>query len=546
MTNILQIHPADNVLVALRDLRAGEQISFGQQTIVLKKPVAAKHKLAVRSLLPGEPIIMYGILVGKVIQPIAAGELITTENISHATAEYSGKTAAYNWQAPDVRQWKDRTFLGYHRSDGQVGTQNLWLVIPLVFCENRNIHIIKEAFLRELGYAQPDLYQQQVRHLLQAYKEGKDLSHLILPEEKYVVKWPRVFQNVDGVKFLTHDSGCGGTRDDALNLCKLLAGYCVNPNVGGITVLSLGCQHAQFEILQQEIHRRNPDFDKPLLFFEQQQWGNEYKMLSEAIRQTFIGLTQLNQLQRRPAPLSKLTVGVKCGGSDGFSGISANPAVGHCADLVVALGGKVVIAEFPELCGVEQELLNRCVNDAIAQKFAHLMKSYNSRAEAVGSGFYMNPSPGNIRDGLITDAIKSAGAARKAGTSPVVDVLKYGEYATKPGLSLLCTPGNDVEATTGKAGAGCNVILFTTGLGTPTGNPVAPMVKIATNTALARRMPDIIDINAGTIIDGSKTVPEVGEEILEYVIGLASGQYLTKAMELGQDDFIFWKQGVSL
>lgn len=546
MTNILQIHPADNVLVALHDLRAGEQISFGPQTITLKKPVAAKHKFAIRSLLPGEPIIMYGILVGKVIQPIAAGELITTENISHATAEYSGKTAAYNWRAPDVRQWKDRTFLGYHRSDGQVGTQNLWLVIPLVFCENRNIHIIKEAFLRELGYAQPDLYQQQVRHLLQAYKEGKDLSHLALPEEKYVVEWPRVFQNVDGVKFLTHDSGCGGTRDDALNLCKLLAGYCVNPNVGGITVLSLGCQHAQFEILQQEIHRRNPDFDKPLLFFEQQQWGNEYKMLSEAIRQTFIGLTQLNQLQRRPAPLSKLTVGVKCGGSDGFSGISANPAVGHCADLVVALGGKVVIAEFPELCGVEQELLNRCVNDAIAQKFAHLMKSYNSRAEAVGSGFYMNPSPGNIRDGLITDAIKSAGAARKAGTSPVVDVLKYGEYATKPGLSLLCTPGNDVEATTGKAGAGCNVILFTTGLGTPTGNPVAPMVKIATNTALARRMPDIIDINAGTIIDGSKTVPEVGEEILEYVIGLASGQYLTKAMELGQDDFIFWKQGVSL
>jgi altronate hydrolase len=220
--------------------------------------------------------------------------------------------------------------------------------------------------------------------------------------------------------------------------------------------------------------------------------------------------------------------------------------VGHCADLIAALGGKVVLAEFPELCGVEQELIDRSVNDDVADRFSNLMRKYAKNATAVGADFSMNPSPGNIRDGLITDAIKSAGAARKGGTSPVAAVLGYPEYATESGLNLLCTPGNDVEATTGMAAAGCTVQLFTTGLGTPTGNPVSAMVKISTNSALARRMTDIIDINAGTIITGESTVDEVGEEILDYIIQLASGEFDTKAMELGQDDFIPWKQGISL
>jgi altronate hydrolase len=316
--------------------------------------------------------------------------------------------------------------------------------------------------------------------------------------------------------------------------------------VAGITVLSLGCQHAQVSILQDEIKKRNPSFDKPLLIFEQQKWGSEYKMLSQAMRKTFLGLMEANKMKRRPAPLSKLTVGVKCGGSDGFSGISANPAVGHFSDLLVALGGNKVLADFPELCGVEQEMIDRSVSDEVGERFSKLMKEYAKRATAVGSDLSMNPSPGNIRDGLVTDAIKSAGAARKGGSSPVVGALGYPEYATESGLNLLCTPGNDVEATTGMAAAGCSVQLFTTGLGTPTGNPVSAMVKIATNEALARRMPDIIDINAGTIITGNKTVEEVGEEIMEYVIHLASGEFDTKALQLGQVDFIPWKRGISL
>jgi altronate hydrolase len=279
---------------------------------------------------------------------------------------------------------------------------------------------------------------------------------------------------------------------------------------------------------------------------EQQAGGLETDFIAQAIQKTFAGLVEINKCKRAPAPLSKLSIGVKCGGSDGFSGISANPAVGYTADLVVALGGKILLAEFPELCGVEQELIDRTADEAKAKKFIHLMDTYAAQAEAVGSGFHMNPSPGNIKDGLITDAMKSAGAARKGGTAPVADVLDYTEPATKQGLSLVCTPGNDVEATTGKAASGATLILFTTGLGTPTGNPVCPTIKLATNTKLAKRMADIIDINCGQVIDGEKNIEEMGIEILEYCIKAASGEVIPHAVRLNQDDFIPWKRGVSL
>jgi len=315
-----------------------------------------------------------------------------------------------------------------------------------------------------------------------------------------------LFPNVDGIKFLTHESGCGENKDDSLNLVSLLTGYCVNPNVGGITVLSLGCQHSQIDVFKDYLKKKDPNFAKPLYIFEQQQdeGSGVEKMLGDVILKTFEGIVEINKIERKPAPLSKLRLGVKCGGSDGFSGISANPAIGHTADLLVALGGTVMIAEFPELCGVEQELQNRAVTNEVADNFGKLMKEYARRAEAVGAGFDMNPSPGNIKDGLITDAIKSAGAAKKAGSSPIVDALGYGQYVTKEGLNLVCTPGNDVLATTGMAGSGATIQLFTTGLGTPTGNPICPMVKLSTNTRLAEKLPEIIDINCGPIISGEK------------------------------------------
>jgi altronate hydrolase len=298
--------------------------------------------------------------------------------------------------------------------------------------------------------------------------------------------------------------------------------------------------------LFEEIRKRDASFSKPVLLFDQQKSGLESTMLSDAIRATFQGLVEANKACRQPAPLSKLTVGLKCGGSDGFSGISANPAIGHVSDILAALGGKSILSEFPELCGVEQSLINRAEDSQVADKFIQLMRAYQARAKAVNSGFEMNPSPGNIRDGLLTDAMKSAGAGRKGGTSPVEDVLDYPEYVKANGLTLLCTPGNDVECVTAQVGSGANIVLFTTGLGTPTGNPITPVVKLATNTKLAQRMSDIIDIDTGAIIDGSSSIESMSDSILEFVIDVASGVQHTKAEELRQDDFIPWKRGVSL
>src|SRR5215831_1406682 len=356
----------------------------------------------------------------------------------------------------------------------------------------------------------------------------------------------RVFRNVDGIKFLMHEGGCGGTREDSNNLCGLLAGYIHHPNVAGATVLSLGCQHAQVPILQEEIMRRDGNFSKRLLIFEQQKSASEASMVSQAVRETFLGLVEADKLGRKPAPLSQLALGLKCGGSDGFSGLSANPAIGHTADLLATLGGRGILSEFPELCGVEQQLIDRCTRKEVGDSFAQLMRDYAARAKAVLSGFEMNPSPGNIRDGLLTDAMKSAGAAKKGGTSPVTAVLDYPEYSSEPGLNLQCTPGNDVECVTAQVGAGANIVLFTTGLGTLTGNPIAPVLKISTNSTLAERMPDIIDIDCGGIISGETTIEKMGETILDRVIQVASGEARTKAELLAQDDFIPWKRGVSL
>ncbi len=547
--HVLQIHPSDNVLVALEDLPAGTVVHHDGAAYTLPEPVSAKHKFVTRALAPGDPIYMYGVLVGVATQPIAAGAPISQANVAQAAQDYEQRQGPATWTPPDVSRWRDRTFLGYHRTDGQVGTANHWLVIPLVFCENRNVEVLKEAFEKELGYARPEVYRAEVAELVRRYRQGAGPDELLeaaLEASASTATPTPLFDHVDGIRFLTHQGGCGGTREDARSLCGLLAGYIHHPNVAGATILSLGCQNAQVEMLQEALYARNPRFDKPLLIFEQQRSRSEHAMLTEAIRQTFVGLVRANALERRPAPLHHLTLGVECGGSDGFSGISANPAIGHAADLLVALGGTVLLSEFPELCGVEQELINRCVTPALGERFAALMRAYAARAEAVGSGFDMNPSPGNIRDGLITDAMKSAGAVRKGGTSPVTAVLDYPEYATEKGLNLLCTPGNDVESTTALAGAGASVILFSTGLGTPTGNPITPVLKIASNSALARRMPDIIDLDSGPIIRGEKTIEQVGEEILDQVIQTASGAYVPKAVRLGQHDFIPWKRGVSL
>ncbi|MEO7265555.1 MAG: altronate dehydratase family protein [Ferruginibacter sp.] len=541
----LKINSADNVMVALQNLEKGESLLQENSRVELVENIPAKHKFYLQDMQVGDTVTMYGVIVGKMQQAAKAGSRMTTDNLKHASQPYAYRHVDFKWQAPDISRFAGRSFSGYHRSDGRVGTANYWLFIPTVFCENRNLEVIKEAMHQELGYAVSDKYKRYTHQLLQAYQQGENISQLSLSPSMNG-NTTRVFKNIDGIKFLNHQGGCGGIRQDAAVLGKLLAAYANHPNVAGVTVLSLGCQNLQLSDFLDDVKAINSHFDKPLYIYEQQQSQSEEQLISDAIKQTFEGLIEANKQERAPASLDKLCVGVKCGGSDGFSGISANPSVGYCSDLLVALGAKVLLAEFPELCGVEQNLIDRTIEKSSAEKFIKLMHRYEETVTNAGSSFSMNPSPGNIKDGLITDAMKSAGAAKKGGTSPVVDVLDYTEQATKPGLSLVCTPGNDVEATTGKAASGATLILFTTGLGTPTGNPVCPTIKLSTNSNLTKRMNDIIDIDCGPVIEGEKTIEQMGEEILEYCIKAASGEVIPKAVLLNQDDFIPWKRGVSL
>ena len=544
----LRLDPRDNVLVALTNLQKGETVGLLAEHHELLADVPAKHKFLTRDVPAGGEIIMYGVLVGTAVASLRRGDLLSTRNIRHAAADFHQQEGSLRWTPPDVSAWKDRTFFGYDRGGGRVGTRNHWIVVPLVFCENRNLHVLQQAFAEELGFATPQIYRRQVAELARLYREGRsaELQKFAPGEQPPAPLPPKLFPNVDGIKFLLHEGGCGATREDTKYLCALLADYIVHPNVAGATVLSLGCQHAQIPMIQEAIKERVPHFSKPLFFFEQQKSPSESAMLSRAVRETFIGLTEANKLTRRPAPLADLCVGLKCGGSDGFSGLSANPAIGHVADMVAALGGTGILSEFPELCGVEQELINRCVSTTVSDRFIELMRDYAARARAVHASFEMNPSPGNVRDGLLTDAMKSAGAAKKGGTSPVAGALDYAELATAAGLHLQCTPGSDVECVTAQVAAGANVVLFTTGLGTPTGNPITPVVKISTSSSLAGRMSDIIDIDAGPVITGESSIDKMGEYILDRLLQVASGELKTKAEQLSQDDFIPWKRGVSL
>lgn len=531
---IIKVNTTDNAAVALVNLKAGEVIFFEGEDIKILSDVKSKHKIALQKFESGDRIIMYGVLVGSANGAIEKGDVLTTENVKHQSEKVFGRTQSFEWTAPNVEKWKNRTFLGYHREDGQVGTENVWLFFPLVFCENRNVETLKEVFEKELLKKKENPHQMLLRSLVSGDEETQEAE-----------KSANVFDNID-VKFITHPGGCGGIRQDSESLARLLAGYVNNPNVAGATVLSLGCQNLQISILKEALNTINPNLNKPVLIYEQQQMGTVDEMLSTIIKESFEAIKKANNIERKPAPLSKLRVGLECGGSDGFSGISANPTLGGVSDILAALNGTAILAEFPELCGVEQELVNRCVDDEKGEKFLKLMKAYEKSVVDAGSGFDMNPSPGNIKDGLITDAMKSAGAAKKGGTSPVQDVLDYGEYITKPGLNLLCTPGNDVESTTAMVGSGANVVLFTTGLGTPTGNPIAPIIKVSSNTELAERMPDIIDIETGAVIRGEKTIEEMADEMLEFIIEVASGNIKTKARKLNQNDFIPWRRGVSL
>ena len=543
---ILQIDEQDDLIVALQPLKKGEAFTVNGVTVVLQQDIPIKHKFAARSFAPGERATMYGITVGEFICPIKPGELVTTGNLRHATSEPIATSRRQNWSPPAPPAGITEGFMGYARSNATAGTANHWIFVPLVFCSNQELLMIKDVMPRVLGITRPSRYESFTEELVRNVQRERAGSGEVDIRSHTISPPTPVFANIDGIKFLTHSLGCGGTKADIRQLCGLLANYITHPNVAGATVISLGCQHAELSLLKEEIANRTTRLDKPLFFFDRQAWDGPGDMTEAMISQTLIGLQEANKTSRSLVPLSRLTVGVECGASDGFSGISANPVIGRAVDHFVAAGASAILAEFPELCGVESELVSRCTTQQNADRFLALMSEYRRQAQMFGADFDMNPSPGNIRDGLITDAMKSAGASKKGGTAPIVDVLDYPEQVSRPGLNLLCTPGGDVESTTAMVGAGANLVIFSTGLGTPTGNAIVPVLKVSSNSTTARRLEQMIDFDCGPVITGGATIGSLGERLFELCLQTAAGRYQAKAVRLGQDDFIPWKRQVSL
>ena len=354
---ILKIHPKDNVVVALDNLKKGYTIQLENVSFDLVDPIPLKHKFALVEFQPSDPIYMYGVLVGEALVTIPQGGVLTTENVKHKIQKVEGKTAPWEWTAPDTTKWEKRTFMGYPRPDGQVGTENIWLFFPLVFCENRNIEKLKVIFEKEFNPPEKEPLQQLLSQLVQGNTERNS------PIEKVAHK-ANPYDNIK-VRFLTHQGGCGGTRQDAQSLARLLAGYVNNPNVAGATVLSLGCQNLEISVFKEALSYLQKGNEKPVLIFDQQTEGTVDAFLSKIISQSFEEIQKANEIKRTPSPLSKLTIGLECGGSDGFSGITANPTLGQVSDILSALGGKTILAEFPELAGVEQELVNRCTRSKV-------------------------------------------------------------------------------------------------------------------------------------------------------------------------------------
>ncbi len=531
MSNILKVDKSDNLIIALTDLKNGTVIHSDDHEITLTTDVKQKHKFTTHDVNTGDILWLYGVPVAKAIEPIQGGAAITTNNVKHYSEEIKFNEEKYEWNEPDVSEWMNKTFKGVIRDDGRVGTANYWLIIPLVFCENRNVTKLTQILNEQLGYTNDSLKlfaQQEIG--------GNTLSHS--PVE-------RPFKHIDGIRGIPVSSGCGGAESDSLTMCDLLAAYADHPNVAGITVFALGCEKAQINNFQDSLKKINPKFNKPIVYFKQQEWKNEEKMMQEALISTYNGLKQLPVISRQDVPLSKLKIGVKCGGSDGFSGISANPAMGVVSDWLITLGGASGLAEFPELCGAEADIVKRCNGIELKEKFISLMRNYEKVANFFNTSIADNPSPGNIADGLITDAIKSAGAAKKGGRAPINGVCDYAEKMPETGLSLVCTPGNDVEAVTGLVAAGCNIVIFSTGLGTPTGNPIAPVLKISTNSDIAEKLSDMIDFDCGPIISGTPMV-DISRQLLNLVIDTASGNYEVKSDKLAQYDFMQWKRSIDL
>src|SRR5579883_2701920 len=490
------LNPADNIAVARVPLAAGNELRIGGQTITVRDAVPAGHKVALRAIQPGEVVHRYGQSIGRAKAAIQAGAHVHTHNLSFEELHFEYEFPA--GEAPFPEPENVPSFQGYPREDGRVGTRNYIAVVAASNCAAHTAELIAHSFDDET-----------------------------LPP------------NVDGVVAFPHGEGCGHSiGPDTDQLRRTLAGVLAHPNVSAAIILGLGCEVNQID------HYLGPNAPRTgrLIGMTLQSSGGTRATLAAARAEIARLMEQASAEQRVPSPASKIVLGLNCGGSDSFSGITANPALGVCCDLLAEIGASAVLAETTEIFGAEHLLVKRARNRQVAERLLRFVKGYKEYLSRFGGSFNDNPSPGNKEGGLTNILEKSLGAVAKAGSSPLTDVVDYAEPVRTPGFVFMNTPGYDPVSLTGLAAGGCNLIAFTTGRGSAIGFPNIPVIKIATNSNTYRRMMDNMDVNAGTIADGEKTVQQVGREIFDLMLEVASGRR-TCAERLGHQEFVPWRIG---
>ncbi len=494
MKEVIKIQENDNVAIALKDLKAGQTIQVSGEEVTLLADIGAGHKLALQDIEKESQVIKYGYSIGVATEPVKRGMWLHTHNIKTGLGDLL--TYQYHPTQETVRMEDTGSyFQGYVREDGKVGIRNEIWIIPTVGCVNDIARRLEQLGKKILG-----------------------------PE-------------VDEIVALTHPYGCSQLGDDQLNTQKILAGLVKHPNAAGILVLGLGCENNSIEEMKKQI---GPYQEERVKFLICQDLEDEIEQGMNYIREL---IQYASRYKREPIPASKLIVGLKCGGSDGLSGITANPTVGAFSDLLVAQGGTTILTEVPEMFGAETILMDRCASEELFFETVALINDFKQYYKDYNQPIYENPSPGNKKGGISTLEDKSLGCTQKAGKSLVKGVIRYGDQVTEKGLNLLSGPGNDIVAATALAAAGAHIILFTTGRGTPFGSQV-PTVKISSNTSLYQRKGNWIDFDAGRLVDTS-TLEELSEELFEYVLEVASGRKV-KSEENGYRDMAIFKQGVTL
>ena len=489
----IRIHPDDNVAVALEDLRKGETLTLDSVSVTAIEDIARGHKIALRDIKEGEPVVKYGNPIGLARADIPAGAWAHVHNVRTGLSESADYTYDHKVYAqPNV---SPRTFMGYRREDGRAAVRNELWIIPTVGCVN-------------------------------------SIAARMVQENQHLVKG-----SIDGLYTFAHPYGCSQMGGDHAQTRKLLAALVRHPNAGGVLVLSLGCENLTQDQFVEELGEWD---DRRVKFLTCQQVEDEFdagaKLLAELAKYA-------SQFKREELPASELVVGMKCGGSDGLSGITANPTVGRFSDRLTALGGSTVLTEVPEMFGAENILFSRCMDEEVFNKAVRMVNNFKEYFVSHGQVVYENPSPGNKAGGITTLEDKSCGCVQKGGSAQIVDVLEYAEPVRKKGLNLLSGPGNDLVSATDLTAAGAHIILFTTGRGTPFGAP-APTVKISTNTALYEKKGNWIDFNAGTVAQG-EDLDHAGDRLLDFVLEIASGKK-THAEERGAREIAIFKDGVTL